>query len=435
MPGTPSFGSPRFGSPPGSPGPPAPAAAAEASSCEPSPTFGSTETEKEVKLLAPRPPCSTPRRGSNPEPEVIDELTAAVPLESCGGMSPGGTQKYRFLFNIGQGSYGVVYVAEARDGRKVAVKCVEPDEGREMREVELLETIDHPNVVRLLESFAAPTSDGKKMLHIIMDYLPKNLHDHLGGQPVDVGSLRCYGFQLLRALAALDALSICHRDVKPENVVLDPAHRVLKLCDFGSAKRLGSSSASIPYICARWWRAPELVLGSTLYRTSVDWWSAGCVLAEMMRGKPLFAGQTSWGQIGEIARVLGIPTDADIRELVPEGLAPHVLTDLTQLRQSPTRTISLQELLPRFASCREAMELLQRLLVYNPALRLTPSRSLGSELFAKLPFEAATLPPTLFQFSAQELSTFDPSVAQGLKGLSQRAAEFTPSSNMSFSLG
>jgi len=391
--------------------------------------------ETEVKLLAPRPPCSTPRRGSNPEPEVIDELTSAVPLDGCGGMSPGGTQKYRFLFNIGQGSFGMVYVAEARDGRKVAVKCVQPDEGREMREVELLETIDHPNVVRLLESFTAPASDGKKMLHIIMDYLPKNLHDHLGGQPVDIASLRCWGFQLLRALAALDSLSICHRDVKPENVVLDPAHRVLKLCDFGSAKRLSSNSSSISYICARWWRAPELVLGSTLYRTSVDWWSAGCVLAEMMRGKPLFAGPSSWGQIGEISRVLGVPTDADVRELVPEGVAPNVQSDLAQLRQSSSATVSWQEVLPHFASCKEAMELPQRLLVYNPALRLSPARSLSSELFAKLPSEAASLPPTMFQFSAQELSGFDAGVVQGLKNLSRRAADFSPCPEMSFSLG
>mmetsp|Transcript_55117 Transcript_55117/g.131345 ORF Transcript_55117/g.131345 Transcript_55117/m.131345 type:complete len:432 (+) Transcript_55117:133-1428(+) len=431
MPGTPSFGSP-----PGSPSP----GGGTGETCEPSPTFGGSHDAgmPDIRLLPPRPPCSTPRRTgtlSNPEPEVVDELASALPNDAVGGTSPGGTQKYRFISGIGQGSFGSVHVAEARDGRKVAIKSVEHDEGREMREVEILEAIDHPNVVALLESFTAPDRDGKKTLHIVMEYLPKNLHEHIAGKPVDVSSLRCWSFQLLRACMALDALHICHRDVKPENVLLDPVQRVLKLCDFGSAKRLSIGSASTPYICARWWRAPELVLGSTMYRTSVDWWSCGCVLAEMMRGKPIFAGQTSWDQIGEISKALGPPTDDDVRELVPEGLAPQVAEDLRRLRATAGPRKSWEELLPQYAASREVIDLPRRLLVYNPAARLHPARSLCCEFFAKLAAEAAQLPPFLFQFSQQELSSMEAGVASELLGFSQRALESSPSGDMSFSLG
>merc|ERR1719296_225243 len=118
--------------------------------------------------------------------------------------------------------------------------------------------------------------------------------------------VRALAFQLLRALAHLDTLRICHRDVKPENVLL--AGAALKLGDFGSAKELGEgATSSESYICSRWWRAPELILGANEYQTRIDWWSGGCVIGEMMLGKPLFQGQSNTGQMYSIMRIMGRP--------------------------------------------------------------------------------------------------------------------------------
>ena len=96
--------------------------------------------------------------------------------------------------------------------------------------------------------------------------------------------------QLLSGLAYLHDLGICHRDVKPSNLLLDQDRELLKICDFGSAKVLrgGESERNSAYVCSRFYRAPELLLGSETYDESVDVWSAGCVLAEMVVGSVLF---------------------------------------------------------------------------------------------------------------------------------------------------
>eukprot|EP00285_Hemiselmis_virescens_P008051 CAMPEP_0173395652 /NCGR_PEP_ID=MMETSP1356-20130122/32822_1 /TAXON_ID=77927 ORGANISM="Hemiselmis virescens, Strain PCC157" /NCGR_SAMPLE_ID=MMETSP1356 /ASSEMBLY_ACC=CAM_ASM_000847 /LENGTH=107 /DNA_ID=CAMNT_0014354453 /DNA_START=28 /DNA_END=348 /DNA_ORIENTATION=- len=103
---------------------------------------------------------------------------------------------------------------------------------------------------------------------------------------------KVYAWQLLRSLAYLHRRRTCHRDIKPQNVLIDPETHVAKLCDMGSAKRLSRGSTSISYICSRFYRAPELILGATEYTTAVDMWSFGCVLAESITGRPLFAGET-----------------------------------------------------------------------------------------------------------------------------------------------
>eukprot|EP00435_Cladocopium_sp_Y103_P055393 s1069_g18.t1 len=149
---------------------------------------------------------------------------------------------------------------------------------------------------------------------MVLEYMPQNLHQKIGGQPLSVPDVRCFSFQLLRALAHLDGLHIVHRDLKPENILLEPSVRAVKLADFGSAKVL-TDEPSCSYICSRWWRAPELIFGATRYSTSIDWWSCGCIIAEMMLGKPLFTGESSWGQMYEIIRALGTPSLDQLRAM------------------------------------------------------------------------------------------------------------------------
>jgi glycogen synthase kinase 3 beta len=85
-------------------------------------------------------------------------------------------------------------------------------------------------------------------------------------------------------LAYLHALGICHRDIKPQNLLVDSNNHVLKVCDFGSAKRLIKGEVNVSYICSRYYRAPELIFGATEYNNSIDVWSVGCVMAELLLG-------------------------------------------------------------------------------------------------------------------------------------------------------
>lgn len=125
-------------------------------------------------------------------------------------------------------------------------------------------------------------------------------------------------YQLLRSLAYLHSLGVCHRDIKPQNLLLDPMSGVVKLCDFGSAKMLISGETNVSYICSRYYRAPELLLSATDYSTAVDLWSSGCVMAELLVGSPVFPGANDVDQMVQIIRILGTPTREQVYQMNPK---------------------------------------------------------------------------------------------------------------------
>jgi glycogen synthase kinase 3 beta len=103
-------------------------------------------------------------------------------------------------------------------------------------------------------------------------------------QPVPMLLIKLYIYQCFRALAYIHALGICHRDIKPQNLLVDSETHTLKVCDFGSAKRLVQGEVNVSYICSRYYRAPELIFGATEYNNAIDVWSVGCVMAELLLG-------------------------------------------------------------------------------------------------------------------------------------------------------
>jgi len=365
--------------------------------------------------------------------DACDELDCARMQTAMGGS---GLDRYRMKAVVGSGCFGSVRLAETEDGRKVAIKAVSEDAGREMREVEIMRTLSHPCVVQLIEAFWAPGLNGEKSLHIVMEYMPKNLHQHLSGRPCAMSEVRGLGFQLMRAMAFLDGRKVCHRDVKPENLLLGEARavgtvRAMKIADFGSAKPL-SGNPSTSYICARWWRAPELVVGCTTYGSAVDWWSAGCVLAEMMTGRPLFPGSSTLGQLDAIMNVLGTPTAQELdvigalRPAAPGaslGRTPSP-EEIAGLLERPRAPRPLEDLLPSFASQPTALELVSKMLVYDPSERLAPARALCSALFHRLPEEPGELPTGIFDFTSEELSPLPLNMQEELHDFAERRALF-----------
>merc|ERR1712227_732368 len=135
----------------------------------------------------------------------------------------------------------------------------------------------------------------------------------------------------MRGLAFIHGRGIAHIDIKPQNLLLDGKNQILKICDFGTAKRLVTGKALTSYVCSRYYRAPEIILGATMYSTSVDLWSAGCVFAEMLLGQPLFTGTDGINQFVEIIKVLGTPSPEELRAMNPNypvyeftpKIAPH----------------------------------------------------------------------------------------------------------------
>ena len=124
---------------------------------------------------------------------------------------------------------------------------------------------------------------------------------------------KLYSYQLLRALNYIHRHNVMHRDIKPQNLLIDPTCHVLKVCDFGSAKKIDEENKqSVSYITSRYYRAPECMVGSRDYGTAIDIWSAACVIGELILGKPLFKGEMAHSQLIEIIKKLGSPTEEQV---------------------------------------------------------------------------------------------------------------------------
>lgn len=111
-------------------------------------------------------------------------------------------------------------------------------------------------------------------LNLVLEYVPDTVyrasrHYVKLKQPMPMLQVKLYMYQVLRSLAYIHSVGICHRDIKPQNLLLNPATGVLKLCDFGSAKILVAGEPNVSYICSRYYRAPELIFGATNYTTNI----------------------------------------------------------------------------------------------------------------------------------------------------------------------
>lgn len=123
-------------------------------------------------------------------------------------------------------------------------------------------------------------------------------------------------FQIFRGLLYIHSRGICHRDIKPHNILLKGKNAVI--CDFGSAKVLKQGEPNLPYICSRCYRAPELIFGATHYTSMIDIWSMGCVILEILNQVPLFIGESSIDHLIEVIKVMGTPTKSQVIDMNPE---------------------------------------------------------------------------------------------------------------------
>jgi len=206
--------------------------------------------------------------------------------------------------------------------------------------------------------------------------------------------VRLYQYQLLRGLAYAHGKGIVHIDIKPQNLLLDGGSHTLKICDWGTARRMTLGGQAAAYACSRYYRAPELILGATSYTSAVDLWSAGCVFAEMLIGQPLFTGADGIKQLVEIIKVLGTPSALDLRAMNP---------NYPSYEFAPAVSPQPWERVLRGFAPREANELAEMLLKYDPAARLQPIQALMHRFFDALRIAEQPDHLTLFNFLHGEL--------------------------------
>lgn len=292
---------------------------------------------------------------------------------------------------IGEGTYGVVYKGKhKKTGEIVAMKKIRlesDDEGipsTAIREISLLKELKHPNIVSLLDVLMEESK-----LYLIFEYLTMDLKkfmDTLGsGKLMNPSVVKCYLYQITKAILFCHQRRVLHRDLKPQNLLVDKSG-VIKIADFGLGRAFGIPVRVYTHeVVTLWYRAPEILLGATRYSCAIDIWSIGCIFAEMATKKPLFQGDSEIDQLFRIFRVLKTPT---------EEIWPGVSQYSDYKATFPNwKTNNLEEHVKVLDV--DGIDLLQEMLTYDPAHRISARAVLQHSFFediecefkeAKIPF-------------------------------------------------
>ncbi|XP_044475072.1 cyclin-dependent kinase B2-2-like [Mangifera indica] len=227
------------------------------------------------------------------------------------------------LEKVGEGTYGKVYRArEKATGKIVALKKTrlhEDDEGvpaTTLREVSILRMLSRdPHIVRLMDVKQGQNKEGKTVLYLVFEYMDTDLKKLIrsfrqSGEIIPAKTVKCLMYQLCKGVAFCHRHGILHRDLKPHNVLMDQKTSMLKIADLGLARAFTLPIKKYTHeILTLWYRALEVLLGSTHYSTAVDMWSVGCIFAELVTKQALFPGDSELQQLLHIFRLLGAPNE------------------------------------------------------------------------------------------------------------------------------
>ncbi|CAK9871795.1 unnamed protein product [Sphagnum jensenii] len=232
-------------------------------------------------------------------------------------------ENYEKLEKVGEGTYGKVYKARhKKTGRLVALKKTRLDMEEEgvpstaLREVSLLQMLSQSIYVVRLLCVEHIDKKGKPLLYLVFEYLDTDLKKYIDSHgrgnknPLPTSIIKSFMYQLCKGVAHCHSHGVMHRDLKPQNLLVDREKGLLKIADLGLGRAFTVPLKSYTHeIVTLWYRAPEVLLGASHYSTPVDIWSVGCIFAELSRKSPLFPGDSELQQLLHIFRLLGIPTE------------------------------------------------------------------------------------------------------------------------------
>ncbi|GAB7352951.1 hypothetical protein MBLNU459_g3526t1 [Dothideomycetes sp. NU459] len=312
---------------------------------------------------------------------------------------------FQQLEKLGEGTYATVFKGRNRQtGEFVALKEIHLDseEGTPstaIREISLMKELKHENIVRLHDVIH---TENKLML--VFEFMDKDLKKYMDSRGergmLDPITIKSFMHQLLRGIAFCHDNRVLHRDLKPQNLLINTKGQ-LKLADFGLARAFGIPVNTFSNeVVTLWYRAPDVLLGSRTYNTSIDIWSAGCIMAEMYSGRPLFPGTTNEDQLQKIFRLMGTPSE---RSWPGISQFPEYKSNFTVYH-----TQDLRNILPQIDPV--GLQLLSAMLQLRPELRISAQQALQHPWFNDLQ-----------QLRQQQAAQMHQQQQQQMGGMAQRA--------------
>ncbi|TDH68087.1 hypothetical protein CCR75_003806 [Bremia lactucae] len=359
-------------------------------------------SKRKQKLSKKLPPTSTTISIPNIKDSIISNastspLDMASPRHNFYLLGCRSVDSYARIGKIDEGTYGVVSKARDKEtGDIVALKQVKmsasaSQEGfpiTALRETNVLLALDHPNIIQVREMVVGSTPD---KIFMVMEYAENDLKHVMQTKmkaPWLQSEVKYLLYSILSAVAYMHDRWYIHRDLKTSNLLYD-ARGVLKLCDFGLARKYGSPLRTYTQLVVTlWYRSPELLLGARKYSTAVDMWSVGCIFAEMLLLKPLFSGRGELEQIDQIFKLVGAPNEHNW---------PGVNNDV------PDASVSVRGKWPKYSRLRDkfplaatfsgsgcslskaGFDLLRQMLTLSPRHRISAKKALAHEYFMESP--------------------------------------------------
>ncbi|GMI47015.1 hypothetical protein TrCOL_g11143 [Triparma columacea] len=295
-------------------------------------------------------------------------------------------RRFELCQKLGKGAYGIVFKAIEKRSRGVIAlkKCFDAfrnatDAQRTFREIMYLQELSgHDNLIRMQHVIKA---ENDKDIYLTFDFMETDLHAVIQAKILEDIHKKYVIYQTLKALKYMHSGELLHRDIKPSNLLLNSDCHV-KLCDFGLCRSVntegnntGPSPVLTDYVATRWYRAPEILLGSTKYTKGVDIWSVGCIMGEMISDRPIFPGSSTMNQLERIISLTGKPTPSDVESIK----SPFASTMLDSI--PPTKKTTLTEMFPKASS--DAIDLMSKCLQFNPDKRCTAKEALAHPFIAE----------------------------------------------------
>jgi len=297
---------------------------------------------------------------------------------------PTSVSHYDKMKTIGEGTYGVVYRArDTRTQEMVALKRIYLDEADDgisattIREIALLKMMSHPNIVTMRDMFFH-----RSAIYLVFDLCKGDLKQYLNKfvkrTPLKMAKIKKLSFQIISGIAYCHSIGILHRDIKPQNILINYKTEEIRITDFGLSRTFVLPMRTWTHeVVTLWYRPPEVLMGARSYSIGVDIWSIGCVIAEMMNNnRALFAGQSEISQLLTMFKVVGSPNEANWPGVSKECKDWHALYP----KWTPKK---IQTVIPRPDLDESGQDLIGKMLVLRPNSRITAKDALSHPWFQR----------------------------------------------------